>query len=121
KFQNLLLFITYWIPPFAAIQMVDWVRNRGQLPVLDAMTSDRLRPGWDALVALLVGFGVAVPFMDTTLYVGPASSGWLHGGDIALAVGFVVGGAVYAALRYALTGSTRDAPRPAVLQAEALA
>ncbi len=101
KFTNLLLFITYWIPPFAAVQIVDWLRSRGAPPAHHAMDLQRLRPGWDALAALLAGFGAAVPFMDTTLYVGPVSSAVLHGGDITLAVGFVVGGAVYAALRYA--------------------
>ena len=108
KFTNLLLFITYWIPPFAAVQIVDWWRNRGAPPAHHAMDIQRLRPGWDALVALLAGYGAAVPFMDTTLYVGPVSSAVLHGGDIALAVGFVVGGAVYAALRYAQTRSWWD-------------
>lgn len=109
KFENVLLFITYWIPPFAAIQMVDWWRHRGKLDVSDIVDFRHLRPGWDALVALLVGFGAAVPFMDTSLYEGPASSSWLHGGDIALLVGFVVGGAVYAVVRVVATKTTRDA------------
>jgi NCS1 family nucleobase:cation symporter-1 len=118
KFENLLLFITYWIPPFAAVQMVDWYRNRGQLAAHDAMDITRVRPGWDALVALLVGFGAAVPFMDTSLYVGPVSSGPLHGGDIALAVGFVVGGAVYGALRWLETRSWRQPVVTARAEAE---
>jgi NCS1 family nucleobase:cation symporter-1 len=109
KFSNLLLFITYWIPPFAAIQMVDWLRRRGELTGSDVVAGGRLRPGWDALAALVVGFGAAVSFMDTSLYVGPASSGWLHGGDIALPVGFAVGGAVYAVLRRRSTRSPHDA------------
>lgn len=122
KFQNLLLFITYWIPPFAAIQMIDWHRNRGRLAVHDAMDVSRLRPGWDALIALLVGFGASVPFMDTTLYVGPVSSGPLHGGDIALAVGFFVGGAVYGLIRWVETRSWRQpVTAEPVVEAEALA
>jgi len=44
---------------------------------------------------MLVGFGAAVPFMDTTLFEGPVSADWLHGGDIAFYVGFVVAGAIY--------------------------
>lgn len=113
KFENVLLFVTYWVPPFAAIQMVHWWRNRGRVHPSSIMDFGRLASGWDALVALLVGFGAAVPFMDTTLFVGPASSGWLHGGDIAFYVGFVVGGAAYALVRFALTKSGRDAPAEA--------
>ena len=67
-----------------------------------------LKPGWDALIALLVGFGAAVPFMDTSLYEGPASSKWLDGGDIAFAVGFVGALVVYGCIRRVATGTTRD-------------
>jgi NCS1 family nucleobase:cation symporter-1 len=108
KFENVLLFITYWVPPFAAIQMVDWWRKRGVMNVADVV-SGALKPGWDALVALLAGFGAATPFMDTSLYVGPASAHWLQGGDIAFGVGFVVGLVVYAVIRWLETGTLRDA------------
>lgn len=107
KFENVLLFITYWIPPFAAIQMVDWWRKHGRMNVSDIL-SRTMKPGWDALIALLVGFGAAVPFMDTTLYVGPASSNWLNGGDIAFPVGFLVALVLYAGIRRVSTGTMRD-------------
>jgi nucleobase:cation symporter-1, NCS1 family len=112
KFENVLLFITYWVPPFAAVQMVDWWRKRGVINAADAVGA-ALKPGWDALIALLVGFGAAVPFMDTSLFVGPASSGWLQGGDIAFPVGFVVALIVYEGIRWRETGTLRDAPRGA--------
>ena len=108
KFENVLLFITYWVPPFAAIQMVDWWRKRGKMNVQDVLSAS-LKPGWDALVALLVGFAAATPFMDTSLFVGYASSHWLQGGDIAFVVGFVVALVVYAAIRRVETGSAHDA------------
>jgi NCS1 family nucleobase:cation symporter-1 len=107
KFENVLLFITYWVPPFAAVQMVDWWRKRGHMDVRDVL-SFALKPGWEALVALLAGFAAATPFMDTSLYVGYASSHWLQGGDIAFAVGFVVGAIVYGGIRRIETGSIRD-------------
>jgi NCS1 family nucleobase:cation symporter-1 len=113
KFTNLILFITYWIPPFAAVQIVDWYRQRGHPDVSGVLDNSRLGSGWEALAALCVGFGVSVPFMDTTLFVGPISKHVLWGGDIALVVGFVVGAAVYAGLRRWSTRSTRDAPEPA--------
>ena len=68
-----------------------------------------------SLVALVVGFAAATPFMDTSLYVGYASSHWLQGGDIAFAVGFVVGGLVYAGIRRVQTGSMRDPEAAAVV------
>ena len=108
KFTNVLLFITYWIPPFVAVQMVDWWRRRGNPDVRHLVRQDMLRPGWDALAAMLIGFGVAVPFMDTSLYIGYASSHWLQYGDIAFVVGFVVGGGSYALLRRAITHSSRE-------------
>ena len=111
KFENVLLFITYWVPPFAAIQMVDWWRKHGKMNTRDVVGA-ALKPGWDALAALVIGFAAAVPFMDTSLYVGYASSHWLQGGDIAFGVGFVVGLVVYAGIRRAETGTLRDpAPR----------
>ena len=110
KFENVLLFVTYWVPPFAAIQMVDWWRKRGKMDVRQVLSTS-LKPGWEALVALLAGFAAATPFMDTSLYVGYASSQWLQGGDIAFAVGFVVGGLVYGGIRGVETGSVRDLRR----------
>jgi hypothetical protein len=49
--------------------------------------------------------------MDTTLYEGPAALDWLHGGDIAFLVGFVVGGAVYAVLQWPEIHRTRELER----------
>jgi NCS1 family nucleobase:cation symporter-1 len=118
KFENVLLFITYWVPPFAAVQMVDWWRKRGNMNVREVL-STTLKPGWEALVALLVGFAAATPFMDTSLYVGYVSSHWLQGGDIAFAVGFAVGLLVYGGIRWVETGSIRD-PEAAAGRPEAV-
>ncbi len=118
KFENVLLFITYWVPPFAAVQMVDWWRKRGNMDVRQVLSTS-LKPGWEALVALVVGFAAATPFMDTSLYVGYASSHWLQGGDIAFAVGFAVGALVYGGIRWVETGSVRD-PEAAAGRPEAV-
>lgn len=108
KFENVLLFITYWIPPFAAVQIVHWIRHHGRPDLTNLLDMRRLGSGWDALVSMLIGFGAAVPFMNTSLYVGPATSGWLHGGDIAFYVGFIVGGGVYWLLQIALGRGVRE-------------
>ncbi len=39
--------------------------------------------GWGGLIALVAGFGAAVPFMNTTLFVGAVPAHLLYGGDIA--------------------------------------
>jgi NCS1 family nucleobase:cation symporter-1 len=78
------------------------------MDVSNIIEFNSLHTRWDALVALIVGFLAAIPFMNTSLLVGVVTSRWLHGGDLAFPVGFVVGGAVYALLRYAATKSSRD-------------
>jgi nucleobase:cation symporter-1, NCS1 family len=96
KFTNLLLFISYWNAPFAAIVIVDWLQRSGRLDVTRILRPEALRTGWSGLVALAAGFGAAVPFMNTTLFVGPVSAHLLSGGDLAYPVGFVVAAVVFA-------------------------
>lgn len=97
KFENVLLFVSYWIPPFLGVVVPDWLaRTRGGRRV-DVLAATSVRP-WAALVAFVVGFGAAVPFMNTSLYTGPVASA-LHGADLAYYVGLVVSLAAYFLLR----------------------
>jgi NCS1 family nucleobase:cation symporter-1 len=101
RFQNVLLLVGYWIPGFVAIVAVDWTvraRARGGAPVDLAAESARRQPWWPALTAFVVAFAAAVPFMSTSLYVGPVADA-LHGADLAYGVAFVVALAVYTPLR----------------------
>ncbi|MEU6480348.1 cytosine permease [Streptomyces sp. NPDC047017] len=101
RFQNVLLFVGYWIPAFVAIVVVDWAaraRVRGGRPVDLAEEAARPQPWWPALTAFVVAFAAAVPFMDTGLYVGPAARA-LHGADLAYPVAFAAALLVYAPLR----------------------
>ncbi len=101
RFQNVLLFVGYWIPGFVAIVVVDWIargRERGGAPVDVAVEMSRPRSGWPSLVAFVAAFGAAVPFMDTGLYVGPVADA-LHGADLSYYVAFLVALALYAPLR----------------------
>ncbi|GHG90666.1 cytosine permease [Amycolatopsis acidiphila] len=99
KFEDVLLVIGYWIPPFVGVVVIDWwirTRRGRRLDVLaDAATP---QAGWPALVAFLVGCGAAVPFMNTSIYTGPVATA-AHGADLAYYVGLVASAAVYAALR----------------------
>ena len=60
----------------------------------------------DCVVTFLLGFGCAVPFMDTSLYVGAASKA-LAGADIAYFVGFAATAILYAPLRLGWIGPSR--------------
>jgi nucleobase:cation symporter-1, NCS1 family len=92
--ENYLLVITYWIGPWAAIVLIDWRRRAGRVNAGGAVNFSLLPSGRNALVALVLGFIVSIPFMNQTLYVG-----WfvntLGGADIAYVVGFVVAGVIY--------------------------
>ena len=97
KFENVLLFASYWIAPFLAVILIDWIHVRSSLSeqrLRALMDFSRLATGWSAAVALVVGFLAMIPFMDTNLVYG-ALSKKLDGADISFYVGFVVAGIVY--------------------------
>jgi nucleobase:cation symporter-1, NCS1 family len=102
--SNMLLFIGYWVAPFVGIVLVDWWLRRGQVDPLSVVKLRSLPLGWQAVVALLAGLGLSVPFMDSSVYVGAVASGPLHGGDIAYFVGGILGAVIY----YALAKFTRS-------------
>ncbi len=106
KFQNVLLFIGYWIAPFCAIVMIDWhYANHIYTPgfLRDALNLRNLHSGWPALIAFVVAFGAMVPFMNTSLVVGPVAHA-LDGADLAFYVGFLVAGVIYYVLRKRVAG-----------------
>ncbi|MFF2094983.1 purine-cytosine permease family protein [Streptomyces sp. NPDC058202] len=101
RFQNVLLFVGYWIPGFVAIVVVDWIaraRERAGAPVDLAVETARRFPAWPSPLAFVAAFGAAVPFMDTGLYVGPVADA-LHGADLSYYVAFLVALALYTPLR----------------------
>ncbi|WP_328607055.1 cytosine permease [Amycolatopsis sp. NBC_00345] len=99
KFENVLLVVSYWIPPFLGVVVPDWVsRARAGRKVDVAAELTRPARSWAALVAFVAGFAAAVPFMNTTVYTGPVAAA-LHGADLAYYAGFVVSLVVYLLLR----------------------
>lgn len=93
-FENYLLLITYWIGPWAAIVFADWYLRGGRADGGKAVVYSLLPSGLNALLALVVGFLVSIPFMNQTLFLGPIASA-LGGADIAYVIGFIVAGAIY--------------------------
>jgi nucleobase:cation symporter-1, NCS1 family len=112
RFENILLFASYWIAPFFSILVIDWYQERNTLTpekLSSLMDFRRLVGGWSALVALVVGFCAMIPFMDTSLVVGAASKA-LDGADISFYVGFAVGAIVYWPLRKIEVSRRAQAP-----------
>ena len=101
RFENILLFVGYWIAPFCAIVMIDWHDNKNcyQPSRLRAALAFRdLRAGWPAVAAFVLAFAAMVPFMNTSVIEGPVAAA-LHGADLAFYVGFIVAGLLYCWLR----------------------
>jgi NCS1 family nucleobase:cation symporter-1 len=140
KFEDVLLLISYWITPWTAVVLIDWVRRGrrrswpGHLSLLGGSFA-KLRAGveeWGAVAAVVVGFIVCLPFSDTSTGASIAKAApplaWLfggfanhfvNGGDLAFYVGFVVGGLVYLSiLAVSRRGKSRSAV-PAVPRAPA--
>lgn len=99
RFTDVLLLVSYWIPAFVAVVVVDWViRVRGRSSIDPSVESVSRRDAAAALIAFLIAYGVAVPFMNTTLIQGAVATAW-HGADIAYFVNFIVALALYGGYR----------------------
>src|SRR3954469_5666880 len=101
NFTNFLLFISYWISPFVGVVLADWWLRRRQADPASIVNFSALPTGTVALVALVVGFVVGIPFQNSSLgydWRGPfnvATSDYLHGADLAYYVGGIVAAVVY--------------------------
>jgi nucleobase:cation symporter-1, NCS1 family len=95
-FESYLLLITYWIGPWAAIVIVDWQLRNHSAAGADHVSNFSLLPsGRNALIALVVGFVVSIPFISQyPTFVGFAANA-LGGADVAYVIGFIVAAAVY--------------------------
>lgn len=113
KFENYLLFISYWIAPWAAVVLADWWMRDRRANVSRLSDYGALPSGVVGLVALLVGFIVSLPF-QTSSFGGEIATttglpinglaATLHYADFAYVVGFVAAFAIY---RVAAHGSVR--------------
>ena len=101
NFTNFLLFISYWISPFAGVVLADWWLRRRQADPSSIVDFSRLPTGTVALAALVVGFLVAIPFQNSSLgysWGGPfnyITATYLHGADLAYYVGGIVAFVIY--------------------------
>ncbi|CDO29802.1 purine-cytosine permease family protein [Mycolicibacterium porcinum] len=107
RFTDVLLLVSYWIPAFVAVVVVDWaIRIRGRASIDPSAEITRRRDAVAALITFLLAYAIAVPFMNTTLIQGAVATAW-HGADIAYFVNFVVALALYGGYRLVTERSTR--------------
>ncbi len=96
--QNFLSFILYLLIPWTAINLVDYyLIRKGKYSIPDILNRDGKYGlvNWLTLAIYAVAIAVQIPFMDSTIYEGPAAANWLGGGDIAWAIGLLAGGSLY--------------------------
>jgi NCS1 family nucleobase:cation symporter-1 len=99
RFTDVLLLVSYWIPAFVAVVVIDWrIRSKGRLTVDPALEHTHRRHAVAAMVVFVVAYAAAVPFMNTTLIQGPVAMAW-HGADIAYFVNMAVAAVLYGGYR----------------------
>lgn len=107
RFTDVLLLVSYWIPAFVAVVVIDWVRRiRGRTSINPAEEPTDRRDAVAALVVFVLAYAAAIPFMNTSLIQGPMATAW-HGADIAYFVNLLVAAALYGGYR-ALRPSNLD-------------
>jgi NCS1 family nucleobase:cation symporter-1 len=103
RFQSVLLFVSYWVPAFVAIAIVDWrYRGTGRYAINPAQETTSRPYGLAALATFFIAFAAAVPFMHTNVIVGPVAEA-LHGADLAYFVNFLIAWGLYGGYRVICT------------------
>jgi nucleobase:cation symporter-1, NCS1 family len=110
KYENFLLAITYWITPWLAVVITDFVLHRGQYP--EQVFYDTGWANWKGFIAMLLGIIATIPFWDQQ----PPFLGWVptnypQFGDLSFFAGAIVATVVYLVL-YRL-GRSSPSARPA--------
>ncbi len=109
---NFVLFLLYLLIPWTAINLTDYYLVRRGNYAIDELFEVRGRYGaanWGALAIFVVTVGIELPFMDSSVYVGPVAKS-LGGGDIAWLVGLAFAiPTYYFVARWQLRRSAGDA------------
>jgi NCS1 family nucleobase:cation symporter-1 len=99
RFQDVLLLVSYWIPAFVSIVVIDWLlRVRGRATINPAEEGTARRDAVAAVIVFVLAYAAAIPFMHTSLIEGPIARAW-HGADIAYFVNLLVAALLYGGYR----------------------
>ena len=99
RFQDVLLLVSYWIPAFVAIVVIDWLlRIRGRASINPAEEPTDRRDAVAAVIVFVLAYAAAIPFMNTSLIEGPVARA-LHGADVAYFVNLFVAALLYGGYR----------------------
>jgi nucleobase:cation symporter-1, NCS1 family len=94
-----LLLVSYWIPAFVAIVVIDWLlRIRGRTSINPAEEPTDRRDAAAAVIVFVLAYAAAIPFMNTSLIEGPVAKAW-HGADVAYFVNLLVAALLYGGYR----------------------
>ena len=93
KFEGFLLVVSYWVAPWIAVSLTDWLlRGRKLDAKLETSTN------WAGPVAFVIATAFSIwAFCNQKEYTGPLAKSWAVG-DITPLVGFVLAAALYALL-----------------------
>jgi len=99
RFQDVLLLVSYWIPAFVAVVVIDWLlRIGGRASINPAMELTERVDAAAAVIVFVLAYAAAIPFMNTSLIQGPIAQAW-HGADVAYFVNLLVAAALYGGYR----------------------
>ena len=109
KYENFLLLITYWITPWLAVIITDFVLHRGQYP--ERVFYDMGWANWKGFVAMLAGIVATIPFWDQgdPIPLGIVPKNYPQFGDLSFFAGAIVATVVYLVL-YQVTKRPAEAP-----------
>lgn len=116
NFTDFLLFLLYFMTPWSAVNLADYYLVRhGRYSIPDLFDPDgrygRVNSG--AYVAYLVGVAIQIPFMNSSVFVGPIAS-WMGGAEVAWLIGLVVSGGLYYLFARRRGLVTAPDPEPAI-------
>lgn len=97
SYENFILFLTYFLIPWTAVNLVDFYFVRKERYDIPAIFQPKGRYGTvsaGAMLAYLLGVAVEMPFMSTSFYTGPVVN-TLGGADISWILGLIVSSAAY--------------------------
>src|SRR6476619_1153128 len=105
RFQNVLLLVSYWIPAFVSVVVIDWLlRIRGRASINPAEEPTERRDAAAAVIVFVLAYAAAIPFMNTSLIEGPVARAW-HGADVAYFVNLLVAAVLYGGYRLVRSSS----------------